>query len=401
MQIIRRSRLGNNTEDITIFSPPLRTNSGTVAAMDGYDVLNLQTTAPLGTQPVKLVTTPAPPSTTVSAAGAQPAVGPIGQPAPRLFDVLGLGTKASPRGITYATSKNLFVFNDGGQPTKLFLADGRGLPRGSIDIQYPQGQPGLVEGLAYIPTTAREFQDTLVMVATFRDNASPSGAQSRLEIIDFNGGVMREIVPQGDLASLFLTGVCFKSLSGKLSQDSLLVSSDDDSVIYELDLKGQQLSQFSPLLKQPGFIGIEGLAQLPTVEIAAANGFAGFLEVFSLNDVPLPQAIDYRIGLGLSRPSGLVWDSTTNEFLVICVDRLKRNDPFIARVAPGFDSFRLSQLVDVFTRKVTYLGDEQLIAVTHAKDPRGIKLFTEQGQPAGVIDTTTLGKGPPVILTYL
>ena len=399
MQTLRRKRLGNVTEDIAVFSAPLLANA-TIAAMDGYDVLNLQTT-PLGGLPGKVLPPSAPAPTAAQAAGAQPALGPIGRPAPRLFDVLGLGTKGSPRGITYATSRNLFVVNDPMQPTKLFFTDGRGVPRGSINIQYPQDQPRAVEGLTYIPANAREFPDSIVMVATFKDDNSPSLAQSRLEIINLSGGVIREIVPQGDLGTLFLTGVCFKTASGNLQGNSLLVSSDDDNTIYELDFKGQQLSQFSPPLKEPGFNGIEGLVQIPTGEIAAANGFAGFLEVFGANDVPAPQAVDYRIGFGLSLLSGLAWDSTTNEFLAICLDRLKPDQRFIARVAPAFDSFRLSQTADVFTRKVTYLGDEQLLAVTHARNPRGIQLFTEQGQPAGVIDTTTLGAGPPVILTYI
>src|SRR5437762_508350 len=134
MQTLRRKRLGNDTEDIAVLSAPLLANA-TIAAMDGYDVLNLQTTPPLGGLPGKALPPSAPAPTAAPAAGAQPALGPIGRPAPRLFDVLGLGTRASPRGITYATSRNLFVVNDPIQPTKLFFTDGRGVPRGSINIQ--------------------------------------------------------------------------------------------------------------------------------------------------------------------------------------------------------------------------------------------------------------------------
>ena len=395
MQIVRRSRLGNNTEDVTLFSSQL-TRTGSVAVIDGYDVLNLQTIPPLN-PPVETTPAPGPPSGAVQAAGAQAALGPIDRPAPKLFDVLGLEIKTSPNGIAYVPSKNQFVFNDD-QATRLFFADARGAAPGTIDIQYPRGAPDGVEGLTYIPPNARNFPDSLAMVAIFADDNSPSRIQSRVEIINLNGRVVREIVPQGGLANVFLTGLCFKT--DKLTE-SLLISSDDDNNIYELDFKGQQLSQFSPPVKQTGFIGIEGLVQIPAGELAAANGFAGLLEVFSLNEVPLPQAVDYRIGLGLSLPAGLAWDSTTNEFLILALDRLRPNERFVARLQSSLASFRLAINSDVFARKVTYIPEDRLIAVAHATNPRGIQLFTEQGQLDSVIDTSKLRTSPPVILSYL
>src|SRR6185436_8580620 len=123
MQVIRRNRLGNDTEDITAFSS-LLIRGGPVAAIDGYDVLNIQTTAPLE-PPIKLTASTGP-ITGAQATGTQPALGPIGRPAPKLFDVLGLGIKAAPRGIAFAASKNVFVFNDDVQTGKLFFADQRG-----------------------------------------------------------------------------------------------------------------------------------------------------------------------------------------------------------------------------------------------------------------------------------
>lgn len=398
MQIISRSRLGNDTEDITSFSS-LITRAGSVAVIDGYDVIDVQTMPPLD-PPVKLPPTPIPELSAGQATGTQPALGPIDRPAPKLFNVLGLAIKASPRGITYASSRNQFVFNDDAQTGKLFFADARGVPRGTVDIQYPQSAPDFVEGLAYIPANSRTFPDSLVMVAIFADDNSPSGLQSRLEIINLNGAVVREIVPQGDVAALFLTGVSVTTQNLR-SPGTLLVSSDDDNVIHELDFKGQQVSEFSPPMKRPGFSGIEGVTELPTGEIAVANGFAGTLEVFSRSGVPLPQMIDYRIGPGLSLPAGLAWDTTTNEFLVLGLDRVRPDDRFIARLPSSLASFRPAINADPLARKVTYLPDEQLIAVAHANNPRGIQLFNEQGQPAGVIDTSQLGAGPPVILSYL
>jgi hypothetical protein len=398
MQIIRRNRLGNDTEDLGSFSS-LLTRGSSVAAIDGYDVLNLQTTSPLE-PPIKLAGPSAPITSERQATGTQPALGPITRPAPKLFDVLGLAIKAAPRGIAFATSKNMFVFNDDAQTGKLFFTDQRGIPRGSIDVQYPQAAPDFVEAIEYIPATARNFGDSLVMVAIYLDDNSPTELQSRLEIIDLSGRVVREIILQPEISQLFLTGVCVQSLPKALEQ-TFLVSSDDDNIIHEIDLKGREVAQFSPPTKARGFNGIEGLATLPTGEVASANGFAGMLEVFNQTGTTPPQVIDYRIGPGLSLPAGLAWDSTTNEFLVLGLNRLNPDDRFVARLAPALDSFRLAINSDLLARKVTYLPDEQLIAVAHANTPRGIQLFNEQGQPAGTIDTTQLGAGPPVILNYL
>src|SRR5436190_2703102 len=231
MQVTRRNRLGNDTEDITTFSS-LLTRGGPVAAIDGYDVLNLQTTAPLES-PIRL------PTSTGAIAGAQAtatqtALGPIGRPAPKLFDVLSLGIKAAPRGIAFATSKNVFVFNDDAQTGKLFFTDQRGIARGSVDVQYPQAAPDFVEALEYIPATARNFGDSLVMVAIYLDDNSPSGLESRLEIIGLDGAVIAEIIPRPEVSQLFLTGVCFRS-STKALGETYLVSSDDDNVIHEID----------------------------------------------------------------------------------------------------------------------------------------------------------------------
>lgn len=385
MQIIRRSRLGNDTEDITLLSSA-RTRGGSVAVMDGYDVLNVPSSPPLTTQPI---TEQSSPTTTQSVVGAK--LGPIKQPVPRLFDVLGLGVKAGPRGITYVASRQQFVFNDPMQPA-LFFTDARGGPQSSVDIRFPKDQPVAVEGLGYIPADAATFPDTLVMVATFVDDNSDSGVQSRLEIIDLKGSVLTEIVPQGGVANLFLTGVCFKA------PGSLLVSSDDDETIHEIGFKGNLIGQFPPLPNRPGLNGIEGLTQLSTGEFGAAGGFNGLLAVFTEGGAAAPQFVDYRIGLGLSLPTGLAWDSNANQFLVIGIDRRGNGLPSILSVAPSLDSFQTITGLDPTTRRLTYIPGELLIAAAHSNNPRGILLF-RKGKPAGQIDTSQLGN--PVVISFI
>ena len=388
MQIIRRSRLGNDTEDITLLSAP-RTRGGSVAIMDGYDVLSVPSSPPLATQPVTAQTLAT--TTARSVGGAQPTLSPIKLPAPKLFDVLALGVKGGPRGIAYAESRQQFAFNDPTQPT-LFFTDARGVPQSSVDLQFPNDQPDQIEGLGYIPANAPAFPDTLVMATTFRDDNSASGVQSRLAIINFNGSVVAEIVPQGGIADLFLTGVCFKS------PGSLLVSSDDDETIHEIGFKGNLIANFPPLPNQPGLNGIEGLTQLPTGEFGAAGGLDGLLAVFTQSGATAPQFVDYRIGLGLSLTSGLAWDSTANQFLVIAVDRQRPGSPFISSVAPPLDSFQTIVNVDPTTRRLTYIPGEQLIAAAHPNNPRGILLFS-QSKPAGQIDTSQFGN--PVVISFI
>jgi hypothetical protein len=305
---------------------------------------------------------------------------------------LGLSVKGGPKGITYAESKQLFVFNDVMQPATLFFSDTAGAAQGSVSIQYPNGQPGLIEGLGYIPANAARFPDTLVMVATFMDNNSPSGAQSRLEIINLDGSVVTEIVPQSGIADLFLTGVCFKS------PGSLLVSSDDDETIHEIDFKGNLIADFPSLPNQPGLHGIEGLVQTSSTEFGAAGGFDGLLAVFTQSGATAPQFVDYRIGLGLSLPSGLVWDSTANQFLLIAINRRGQGLPSISALAPSLDSFRSIVNLDPTTRRLTYIPDEQLIAAAHPNNPRGILLF-RQAKPAGQIDTTQFGN--PAVISFI
>ena len=388
MQIIRRSRLGNDTEDVTLLSNP-RTRGGPVAIMDGYDVLSVPSSPPLATQPVTAQT-----STTRTAGlvgGTQPALSPIKLPAAKLFDVLALGVKAGPRGITYAESRQQFVFNDPTQPT-LFFTDAQGVPKSSVDLQFPNDQPVAIEGLGYIPASAPTFPDTLVMATTFQDDNSPSGVQSRMAIINFNGNVLAEIVPQGGIADLFLTGVCFKS------PGSLLVTSDDDETIHEIGFKGNLIADFPPLPNRPGLNGIEGLAQLPTGEFGAAGGFDGLLAVFTQTGATAPQFVDYRIGLGLSLTSGLAWDSTANQFLVIAINRQGKGSPSISSVAPSLGSFETIVDVDPTTRRLTYIPGEQLIAAAHPNNPRGILLFS-QAKPADQIDTSQLGN--PAVISFI
>lgn len=116
MQIIRRQRLGNDTEDITNFP----SQSADIAILDGYEVLGVSLSPP----PVIVQ------SEDESSTASRPL--PMG----KLFDVLNLEIKAAPRGIAYIDSRNQFVLSDTLQTATLFLTDSTGRPRKQINITY-------------------------------------------------------------------------------------------------------------------------------------------------------------------------------------------------------------------------------------------------------------------------
>lgn len=386
MQIIRRRRLGNDTEDITVL--PLQLRGENVAVMDGYDVLALPLNSTVATSPVLE-------SATLGSVAVRTAQSIVVRESPKLFDVLGLKLKGGPRGIAYVLSLNLFVFNDPFQPATLFLANDRGEAQRTITIQYLGGVPQAVEGLGYIPRNSFHFPDHIAMVASYPDEVN--GIQARILVINFRGQVVKQIVPQGDIAHLFLTGVCFKA------PGSLLLSSDDDQTIYEIDFDGRVLGSFVATgprtAREPLLHGIEGLVQTAEGRVAAASGFDGLLVVSDLRPSSPAQVIDYRIGPGLSLPSGLAWNAATDEFLLISFDRQQPGGNFISALAPSLAKFATVTAVDNLTRKLTFIPDENLIAATHLNNPRGIIFFDLTGQPAGQIDTRALGT--PQVISYI
>lgn len=390
MQVIRRNRLGNNTEDIAYI--PGR--PGAIAVMEGYDVLAIPVPqTPVIKPPSPILETTSTQSTAGTAAVARPIPGPITPPSPatKLFNVLGLKIQAAPRGITFDPVTRNFAFTDTVQTGTLFFCDSQGKPTQNLNIRYPNGQPLFVEGLATIPANAPEFPNTFVEVALFQDDPA-----TRLEIIDANGLVVREIIPEGDPGALFLTGVSFRS------PGSLLVSSDDDETVFELDFNGKVLNTFvgTPPDSKQVLHGIEGVEEVTNRQAFAAGGFDGLLAFYDLRAGLQPgQVVDYRVGPGLSLPSGLAWDSTNNRFLMLAFDRSQDLNSAIVGLSPRLSGFQSLTQVDPLTRRITYLPDENLIAATHSNNPRGLLFFDKEGQPAGQISTQALGN--PQIVSYI
>jgi hypothetical protein len=361
--VVRRSRLGNNSEDITSFT------QNNVAIVDGYEVLSIPSSFPVSPK-VTAQDQTSPKPVADAEHGNQPIAGEFRPPVKKLFDLRRLDIRSGPRGIAYLASSKEFVFNDPLLPLKLFVTNQSGQPVRTLDLSYPGGYtPVHVEGLAYVPHNSPQFPDHVVMVTY--------GPSLRLEVIrPSDGQIVAEIIPQAPLGSKNLTGICYAG------HDHLFVSTDDDNQLGALDFSGRVIEPRGypsplPLSSQ----GIEGLTLTLDARLAAINAFAGMLALIGLGSRP-PQTVNYQIGFGLTTPAGLSWDTTRNRHLVHSFVRGTTDGRFISTVSPSLDSARQILKVDFDGRQVAYLPDEKLIALTRSTSTPTIRLFNENGQLA-------------------
>lgn len=353
--VIGRTQLGGYSEDITfVSSGPLKDH---IIVMSGYDIYAVKNTKKNK-----------------------------GAPLVKLFDLRPLGVELNPRGITYIESEGLFIVTDNdSHPTKLFLFDTQGQSRGTRTVQYLNGYtPGHLEGMAYLPASSPAFPDHLVMTAW----DVSAGGPSRLEVLRRDGQVVAEIFPNWPpaYAQEAMGDVAF------LSPNRLLVTFYDNT-IWTIDFNGNVVSGPQTIAGADGF---EGIVQMNDGRIVAV-GYPQSLLFFDSNLARLPELDRHDIiGLNLNRPTGVAWNSTTNQHLIA-------HDVFatagtvagIAAVPASLDS--ASHVVDLnaFQQagRMSYLPDEQLIAVAHANTPRAILLFRNDGTLHSQIDLSPASLG--------
>jgi len=351
--VVSRTQIGGYSEDLTFVSSGVLKDN--LIIMDGFDVYALK-------DPKKNK----------------------GGPLVKLVDLRSPEINISPRGITYIESDGLFIVtDDDSQPTKLFLFDSQGQPRGSRTVQYLNGYvPGHLEGLTYIPASSPTFPDHLILVTW----DGPGFGASRLEIIRRDGQVVSEILPNWPpaYAEGLMGDVTF------LSPNRLLVTFYD-STIWTIDFTGQVLS--GPLMVG-GVNGFEGIVQMSDSRIVAV-AFPQSLLFFdnSLNRLPEQDRNDV-IGLGVNRPSGVAWNTTTSQHLVA--------RDFGIAFSPGIDTIPVtlnsaSHVVDLTSfplfGRLSYLPGEQLIAVAHTNSPRAVLLFRNDGTLDSQIDLSPASLG--------
>ena len=365
-RIIARSRLGNTTEDIaSLTSGPF---TQFVVVMDGYDVLAVPSSSKV------------PGSTR------------------KLFDVLGLGIKAAPRGIAYLPSENLLVVNDITQPSTLFLTDFEGQPRGTRTVEYLDGfVPDQVEGIATLPQS-RSSEQLVMAVLTLSPELS-----SRLvvlSLVDKSAYQVRgEIFPADPVGTDFVSGVTPSIPRLPRDPNQFLVSYGN--LIQSISLDGSLVGDPVELINAAS---IEGLDRTSSTTTFAADINAGTLFALDQNLNPVPKLDrDYKIGVGLFNSSGLAWDASAEQHLLLSFSRDLPDDMQISQLPPSLDS--ASALADLTAagfrrgRKMTYVPQEELIAVAHQRDPKGILLFNQKGALMETVDLSVVGS--PLAIAYI
>lgn len=260
-------------------------------------------------------------------------------------------------GFTFVESEGLFVMNNDPHPNKLFFFDQTCSVKGTRTIQYLDSnyRPGHLEGMAYIPPSSPVFPDHLIMVAW--DQSLSTG---RLIIMKRDGVQVAEITGP-DWPGKFFAGSGLGDVTF-LAPDRLLVSIYHHDSLWLIDFNGNILSGPLPA---SGAIGMgEGVVQLSDGSLVATS-YPQNLLVFDKKLSRQPQNDRYdTIGLGLTLPNGVAWDSDANRFLVIYDSLFTPGPPRIAGVTTTLDSS--TPLIDLSafpnTRQTVYLPKEDIVA---------------------------------------
>lgn len=362
---VRRARLGNSTEDIAYMG------NNQMAVIDGYDLLLVPTA---------------------------PTLGPRGDVVQKLFDARGLAIQDSPRGLAFLASEGLFAIGDLGRPTTVLLADKRGTPSGERTLQYPAGySPNFIEGLDSITVSQGSVKTDQLLVSAIQFGLE---IESRLEVFTRGGSVYRgtrEVMLPDPLGTSYVAGASFVPASAATRTGSGFIVGVDN-VVYALDAAGNIVVS----AEIPEALSVEGIAQLETGAIVAADAFAGKLFFFDRKLNRTPEADrGYKIGFGVALPTGLAWDAVLQKHLVL---GLAPADGPTAQQVTGVspDLASAEQAIDLSAqgfargRRMTYIPEEGLTAVAHQTNPRAILLFDKEGRLSETLDVSAVG-GPSAI----
>jgi hypothetical protein len=233
-------------------------------------------------------------------------------PLRKLFDLYNLDPVPRATGIAYVESRQLFVVNDSG-PSKFFFVDNTGRLKGSASMVFPLPDgytPRYIEGIGYVPPTAGQYPDHLVMAA---QNGDGSGD---LLFVDLAGSVVKHVVPRDvpgacvDAGGNPVTGL---SSVEYLPGDRLAIVDYSSGMLCVVDFDGAALDSVS--IPSTGALG-EGVARLADGRIVVTEWPQTLLFLDAdLNRLPDADRHDV-VGLGLDGARGLAWDSATGQHLI-------------------------------------------------------------------------------------
>jgi hypothetical protein len=351
---LTRKQLGNATEGMTyVRTGPM---AGTVVVLDSYQVLAVKENSTR-----------------------------------RLFSTVPLPVNVGPRGITFIENEQKFVLDDATQVNTLFLADPRGRLVGTLPINYLNGYvPDWIEGLAWLPGSSTLYPNHLLLVAI-----NLTSFETRIEVIRRDGQVVAEILPQIVLPDgQFIVSVAYE-------RSGTLLTGASDGTLWRMDFQGRPLAGPGTIPNETSF---EGVAQISEEKIAVVSVTAGQVSFVDATFLPLPiPPWSYKAGYGLSTPIGIAWNPR-GEFLVLAPGTYAPSTPQVASLTPwyGFNKQVIDLSADPNARRLTFMSDERLIAISHANcggSPEGcyIGLFNEAG---ALVEKVPMPYGFPSI-TYI
>lgn len=382
--VVSRARLGNAIEDITFVSNGRLADH--LAFMNGYELY----VAPL-----------------------HPKGGPSGPATQtKLFDVRSTAIPGGPRGLAYIPSQKLFVFSQVNAPT-LYLVDENGVFRGTRTIVPSPPSPIYLEGMDYVPRSSHFYPDHLVLAA----NTTDGSAASRIEVLRLDGTVEAEIIPspfglQPDGSYAFDPAYSLLSIAYQ-GPDRLLVNVNDlTNNIWALDFNGNVIGGGPAYAGTPGPGHFEGIAELPDGGIVETDFETGRTLFFDRNLGRVP-ALDrtYSVGVGVSVPYGLAWNTDTNSHLLMT----PAQGPSwlylgLASVPVSLDSAASVPFVPSSGLRnccLTYLPNDHRVATWARRGILGvphnfIRLYDPStGLSVSEVDTPALGTDPPRALDYI
>jgi hypothetical protein len=343
----------------------------------------------------------------------------VGYPASRLgndsiktlFDFSDVQPTFRPNGLAYIESERRFAVVTRSPLDKMMVFDANGRLESVRSIEYPEGYvPNFVEGLGYIPPEADRYPDHLAL-CTGMINPTTRAMNADILILRRDGTLAHQIpVPSKSYSDC--GAVAFQS------PDRLLVSGVDGdwSILTPIDFDGHIVGPTSPLFET----GIEGTVTLPSGEVLAV-GSGGIIYSLDGNLQRQPQRDrHYRPDMGSGESNGLAWDSGRRLF-VLAGRPGNYSDVVFALFALPATFTGVTKLADLYggdaplpsytMGRMTYLPDENLIAMRHARRgsppnpqfvPESILLFrNSDGARAGTIELSGLGLGNPVALAWL
>ena len=285
--VLYRARIGNYTEGATYV--PTGPHSGHIAMLDGYEVWGFQSKGK--------------------------------GPAKKLFDTFDIAPLINFRGIAYMTPESRFIFTDTARPDRLIVSDSHGKSAGERIIEFPAGdpfRPNRFEGIVYIPQNADVYPDHLIAVSICQPAQAIACVggydyELRLLVMTRSGVVVNEITPNfNDMPEEWWNNAGEIWGIGFQEPDKLLLSAAN--LTWKMDFGGNLVGSVASTSVGDSYEGIVGL---PDGNIAATNAY-GKLLLFDSNMNRLPKLDrDYTIGLGISNPTGLAWNTDTKQLLIL------------------------------------------------------------------------------------